>query len=103
MTNNEFKTITIIALSQVDVSKKYKMKTGVCQSLYIGVFVFSSAPVHFYDLWAPHKYQNQLKISVCLCDTAHRCIYVRLHTGEFVQRMGIVQIPIPIKNIGAFF
>ena len=44
--NNEFKTITIIALSQVDVSKKYEMKTGACILTL----------VHFYDLWAPHKY-----------------------------------------------
>ena len=34
--NNESKTITISALSQVDVSKKKKMKTGVCQLLYTG-------------------------------------------------------------------
>ena len=48
--NNEFKTITIIALPEVDVSKKYKMKTGA--------LVLLSAPVHFYYLSRPHKYQN---------------------------------------------
>ena len=69
--NNEFRKITLIALSQVNVSKKYKMNIGACQLLYTGVFVVSSAPMHFYDLWAPHKYQNQLKILVRLCDTAH--------------------------------
>ena len=37
--NNEFKTITIIALSQVDVSKKYKMKTGAC--VFIQVHLYS--------------------------------------------------------------
>ena len=58
--NNEFKTITIIALSQVDVSKKYKMKTDACQLLYSDAFVFLSTPVRFYDLWAPHKSQEQL-------------------------------------------
>ena len=38
--NNEFKKITIIALSHVDVSKKYKMNTGACQLLYTGAFLF---------------------------------------------------------------
>ena len=38
--NNEFKTITIIALPQVVVLKKYKMKTGA--------LVLLSAPMHFY-------------------------------------------------------
>ena len=48
--NNEFKTNIIIALPQVDVSKKYKMKTGV--------LVLLSALVHLYYLSGPHKYQN---------------------------------------------
>ena len=69
--NNEFLKITIIALSQVDVSKKYKIKISVFQLLYIGAYMLWSAPVRFYDLWAPNKYQNQLKISVCLCGTVH--------------------------------
>ena len=37
--NNEFLKITIIALSQVDAYKKYKMNTGECQLLYTGAFV----------------------------------------------------------------
>ena len=92
--NNEFRKITIIALSQDYVFKKYKMNTGA--------FVCCNAPVHFYDLWAPHKYQNQLKISVRSCDTAHQCVYVRLRTSAFVRRMGTAQIPIPIINISVF-
>ena len=48
--NNEFKTIRTIALPEVNVSKKYKMKTGT--------LVLLSAPVHLYYLSGPHKYQN---------------------------------------------
>ena len=56
--NNEFKKIKIIALSQVDVSKKYKMNTGACQLLYLGVFVWYRAPVGLYDLYTLHKTNN---------------------------------------------
>ena len=86
--NNEFKTITIIALSHVDVSKKYKMKADACNLLYTGAFVFLRTSMQFYDLWASHKYQNQLKISRRLCGTAHRCVYVSICTGAIVRPMG---------------
>ena len=101
--NNEFRKITIIALSQVDVSKKYKKNTSACQLLYTGAFVRCSALVCFYDLWALYKYQNQLKMLVCLCNIAYWCVYVRLCIDAFVRRMGTAQIPISIININAFF
>ena len=90
--NNEFKTITIIALPQVDVSKKYKMKTGV--------LVLLSAPVCLYYLSGLHKYQNQLKISRRLCGTALWCVYVSIHTGVVSPPMSTTRIPIPIINCG---
>ena len=77
--NNEFQTITIIALPQIDVSKKYKMKTGAR--------VLLSTPVHLYYLSGPHKSQNQLKISRHLCGMALRCIYVSIITGDVLPPM----------------
>ena len=38
--NNEFEKVTIIALSHVDVSKKYKMNIDACQLLCTGAFIF---------------------------------------------------------------
>ena len=109
--NNEFLKITIITLSQVDVSKKIQnehrcvsvtVHRCICMLQHTGAFVCHNASVCFYDLWARQKYQNQLKISVCLCDTTHQCFYVRLRTSAFVRRMGNTQIPIPIINLSAF-
>ena len=91
--NNEFKTITIILVPQVDVSKKYKMKTGA--------LVLLSALVHFYYLSGPHKYQNQLKISRCLCGTVLWCAYVSIRTGVILLPMSTARILIPIINCGA--
>ena len=51
------------------------MNTGACQLLYTNAIVRCNALVHFYDLWTPQKYQNQLKISVRLCDTVHWCLF----------------------------
>ena len=62
--NNEFLKITLIELSQVDVSKKYKMNTGACQLLYTGAFVWYNSPMRFYDLWALQKYHYELEQSV---------------------------------------
>ena len=78
------------------------MNTDVCQLLYTGAYVCCSSPIRFYDLWAPHKYQNQLKISLRLCGTVHRYVYVGLCTGAFVRPMGTAQISIPIIHFGMF-
>ena len=70
--NNEFRKITIIALSQVDVSKKYKMNTGACQLLYTGAFLrpmgTAQIPIPMINLSVFVRYCAP----VLLCETTHQ-------------------------------
>ena len=83
--NNEFKKITIIGLSEVDVSKKNKMKTGAFMCLY--------APVRLW-FYGHHTNTNS--------SYKYRCICVIMRTGAFVDAMCTARIPIPIINLGSF-
>ena len=65
--------------------------------LRISAFMWDYAPVHLYDLWAPHKYQYELEQLVHLSDTAHRCVFISLRTGVLRRPMGTAQIPRQIR------
>ena len=82
--NNEFRKITIIALSQVDVSKKYKMNTSACQLLYTGPFhdkAHQCVSTTYGHRKNTNTNYNSWCVCVILCIGAFMCDYssVRLY------------------------